>query len=1128
MAQSSLREKFKLLRQWQMQQQDVFRKKTQEDAAIFQRTANSVDNSYVQDNDDIIGDDPNRSHGYEELSSVELKENSNPNESRFLQRMTSNSLQQALLLAMNQLGPKNENSNDADSTNHSISKKSMGYNDCDDDKSRNEESNEDDNHVDVVVDDNFNDENDNEGDIGANYFQDNLETSLLKTAIFKPKIDQSFCQDLLSSDIESGQEDEQNEMDGFYPISYSEDNFSEKSAEVDVYTDESQEDLEYPHQNIDSRRIPFEEQPIQSKLGTDDAITFEDLIDRQLKAENEKFKAKPQENLILTSHGSKKTFLKKGEGTARFKTITSLGNQYPLVEKGKKTATVPKSALKLKQDKRAVTQKSTLSSEKEYTDLQEETNEKEIQAVSPESRVQGRAKEKMITSNAFHTGKSNGPLDSKKAFARPQTQDVKTIDSSIEASFQKLIEAKDAEEMIAEEELAEFELLEQVALDTSLSSNASSMLRRVSQKSASAKNITSSPVQKGTDHHVLASRKEKTVQPQRSASFTDISEEDANDTADSDSYSSFGGDANTRTVVPNNESYFEDENDVMKDGFGDDTEWTDQNTDHADEENSTLTEDVTIIEQEKDMFQNLHSSPPTSKLMKAFFPQLKESEASKQMKMPAKEASARRGLSERGNTQVLNEKENSPPLTQHDLLKTKLSELDTEISRFKSENLQLEKLRIDREKELKNLQEEVEEFKKKRSDELERIERFRTEEIQKLKREKKLFEKYQKSVRSAPSKKERDEIEALKLQLAEIQEDIKRRENKWNAAANRFRNRIQELENQNFELKENLALLEQERLQRWFKEDQHKDSLREDAPLKPPEEPKKEMIKQETHVNTKPLQQNVPRKVKSILKRNGSPGSGSESGQPNRKVEGIPRKDISPYMHPDAAKFSEKTLPKLIHDDFKNRLSLTPERQFTSSEISKQNDSQIKHHDGKVERVLSDGSREIEFPNGTKKTIDPVTQNVVVSFFNGDVKQMFPDGRTIYFYAESKTTHTSYKDGTEVFEFSNGQSEKHFTDGRKVITFNDQTVKCIFTNGAEETVFSDGTIQNVDVNGERTISFPNGQREIHTESFKRREYPDGTMKTVYQDGRQETRYSSGRIRVKDQSGNIIMDTGQSS
>ena len=47
------------------------------------------------------------------------------------------------------------------------------------------------------------------------------------------------------------------------------------------------------------------------------------------------------------------------------------------------------------------------------------------------------------------------------------------------------------------------------------------------------------------------------MQPQRIASFTDISEEGANDTSDSDCDSSFGGDGNTSTVVPNNESYFE-------------------------------------------------------------------------------------------------------------------------------------------------------------------------------------------------------------------------------------------------------------------------------------------------------------------------------------------------------------------------------------------------------------------------------------------------------------------------------------------------------------------------------------------------------------------------------------------
>ena len=48
-----------------------------------------------------------------------------------------------------------------------------------------------------------------------------------------------------------------------------------------------------------------------------------------------------------------------------------------------------------------------------------------------------------------------------------------------------------------------------------------------------------------------------------------------------------------------------------------------------------------------------------------------------------------------------------------------------------------------------------------------------------------------------------------------------------------------------------------------------------------------------------------------------------------------------------------------------------------------------------VERLLPDGTREIIFPNGTRKTIDPTTHHTVVSFFNGDIKQIFPDDRTV-------------------------------------------------------------------------------------------------------------------------------------
>ena len=57
-------------------------------------------------------------------------------------------------------------------------------------------------------------------------------------------------------------------------------------------------------------------------------------------------------------------------------------------------------------------------------------------------------------------------------------------------------------------------------------------------------------------------------------------------------------------------------------------------------------------------------------------------------------------------------------------------------------------------------------------------------------------------------------------QIAEQQDELKRRETRWNGSAARFRKRIEELENENYELKENLKLLEKERIQKWAKAEQ--------------------------------------------------------------------------------------------------------------------------------------------------------------------------------------------------------------------------------------------------------------------------------------------------------------------
>jgi centromere protein J len=57
----------------------------------------------------------------------------------------------------------------------------------------------------------------------------------------------------------------------------------------------------------------------------------------------------------------------------------------------------------------------------------------------------------------------------------------------------------------------------------------------------------------------------------------------------------------------------------------------------------------------------------------------------------------------------------------------------------------------------------------------------------------------------------------------------------------------------------------------------------------------------------------------------------------------------------------------------------------------------------------------------------------VVFFNNNDIKQTYPDARIVYYFAEARTTQTTYSDGLQVFKFSNQQIEKHFPDGTKEI-----------------------------------------------------------------------------------------------
>ncbi|CAF3829157.1 unnamed protein product [Rotaria sp. Silwood1] len=104
---------------------------------------------------------------------------------------------------------------------------------------------------------------------------------------------------------------------------------------------------------------------------------------------------------------------------------------------------------------------------------------------------------------------------------------------------------------------------------------------------------------------------------------------------------------------------------------------------------------------------------------------------------------------------------------------------------------------------------------------------------------------------------------------------------------------------------------------------------------------------------------------------------------------------------------------------YKENISI-PTNNFTIQEIH--------HNDGRIERVKSDLSKQIVFPNS-------------------DYKQKLSDGRYIYKYASTNTTETEYPDGTHIYEFPNGRQEHILPDKTKNIYLTDGTIISIKTNG---------------------------------------------------------------------------------
>ncbi|KAM6178968.1 centrosomal P4.1-associated protein [Rhynchocyon petersi] len=484
------------------------------------------------------------------------------------------------------------------------------------------------------------------------------------------------------------------------------------------------------------------------------------------------------------------------------------------------------------------------------------------------------------------------------------------------------------------------------------------------------------------------------------------------------------------------------------------------------------------------------SPPPVSDLVMKFFPSLK----------PKPKTEARLG-----NDPNLNISPDQLPgdSARSQVLKEKVIELETEIEKFKDENTSLAKLRIERENALEKLRREIADFEQQKAKEISRIEEFKKEEMRKLHKERKVFEKYTAAARAFPDKKEREEIQALKQQIADLQEDLKRKEAKWSSTHSRLRSQIEMLVKENTDLREEIKVMERFRLDAWKRAEAVESSIRVDPCLTA--ENKDASLNPSVYFQKSKVYSGI--QVEKY-KKNYLPTQGNPSRRPTPK----PPQDSGSLEKGQATSPQEPMEPTKF-----------PEPECKQEEDKEEIQGEISHPDGKIEKVFKNGCHVILFPNGTRKEVSADGKTLTITFFNGDVKQVMPDERVIYYYAAAQTTHTTYPEGLEVLHFSSGQIEKHFPDGRKEITFPDQTIKNLFADGQEESIFPDGTIVRVQRDGNKIIEFNNGQRELHTTQFKRREYPDGTVKTVYANGHQETKYASGRVRVKDKDGNILMD-----
>lgn len=174
--------------------------------------------------------------------------------------------------------------------------------------------------------------------------------------------------------------------------------------------------------------------------------------------------------------------------------------------------------------------------------------------------------------------------------------------------------------------------------------------------------------------------------------------------------------------------------------------------------------------------------------------------------------------------------------------------------------------------------------------------------------------------------------------------------------------------------------------------------------------------------------------------------------------------DACPTEHADALGASSRERPCLLQASSSHGLSGGGTGTVATSVCDSEGTSQdivlreVRNPEGRIERCFLDGRREIVFPNGLQKTVW-ADGRAAVHFQNGDVKESLRDGTVVYRYCATRTVQTTYTDGTNVYCFASGQTERHQLDGSKEVTFPDGTKRSVAADGSEVICFANGAVR---------------------------------------------------------------------